>query len=41
MKILSLLIAFNLSISIAGAADLTPASEQLVDDLKVNPDCYW
>jgi predicted metalloprotease with PDZ domain len=36
MKILSLLIAFNLSFSIAGAADLTPASEQLIDDLKVN-----
>ena len=36
MKILSLLIAFSLSISIAGAADLTPASEQLIDDLKAN-----
>lgn len=36
MKILSLLIVFSLSISIAGAADLTPASEQLIDDLKVN-----
>ena len=36
MKILSLLIAFSLSISIAGADDLTPASEQLIDDLKGN-----
>ena len=36
MKTLSSLIAFSLSISIAGADDLTPASEQLIDDLKVN-----
>lgn len=35
MKLLSILIVFCLSIPVAGAADLTPASEQLIDDLKV------